>query len=127
MGTTGPSPVHLLLALIHDRKNGAHRALAQCGVDVSRLRAAAMQLARGRIGPPRNHPKDQESEKRPTTAHRAAPGATHAAGVKISLPPRPTPTATTITTATAIANATSTATATSTSTSTGTPNPQRKR
>src|SRR6478672_8507358 len=40
MGTSGPSALHLLLALIHDRKNGAHRALAQCGVDVARLRAA---------------------------------------------------------------------------------------
>src|SRR5215510_6960124 len=69
MGTTGPSALHLLLALIHDRKNGAHRALAQCGVDVARLRAAAMQLALGRIGPRRNPSEDQESERRPTASH----------------------------------------------------------
>src|SRR5262245_51052725 len=81
MGTAAPSAIHLLLPLIHDRKNGAHRALAQCGVDVSRLRAAAMQLALGRIGPRRNHPQDQDTEKRP--AQRSAPSATHAAGVKV--------------------------------------------
>jgi ATP-dependent Clp protease ATP-binding subunit ClpC len=117
MGTAGPSAIHLLLALIHDRKNGAHRALAQCGVDVSRLRAAAMQLALGRIGPRRNHPQDQESEKRPTAAHRAAPSATHAAGVKVPLLPRPTA----IPTATSTATSTSTSTPTPTSTSTATP------
>src|SRR4051812_30315399 len=76
MGTAGPSAIHLLLALIHDRKNGAHRALAQCGVDVSRLRAAAMQLALGRIGP-RRVTSEQTAEKRPQV------------GVAISLLPPP--------------------------------------
>jgi ATP-dependent Clp protease ATP-binding subunit ClpC len=53
LGSAAPGPLHLLLALIHERGSGAHRALAQCGVDVSRLRAAAMQLALGRVGPRR--------------------------------------------------------------------------
>src|SRR5262245_18761478 len=47
MGAHSPSAVHLLIALVHDRKAGAHRVLSQCGVDVARLRAAAMQLALG--------------------------------------------------------------------------------
>jgi len=88
MGTTGPSALHLLLALIHDRKNGAHRALAQCGVDVARLRAAAMQLALGRIGPRRNQPQDRESEKRPAAA-RMSQVASRAIGVKVPILPRP--------------------------------------
>ena len=90
MGTSGPSALHLLLALIHDRKNGAHRALAQCGVDVARLRAAAMQLALGRIGPRRNLPQDQETERRPPASHRATQASSRAMGVKVPLtPPRP--------------------------------------
>src|SRR5262249_844738 len=64
------------------------RALAQCGVDVARLRAAAMQLALGRIGPRRNVPEDQETERRPT-AHRATQAPARAAGVKVDLTPRP--------------------------------------
>src|SRR5260370_20512435 len=88
MGTTGPSPVHLLLALIHDRKNGAHRALAQCGVAVARLRAAAIQLALGRAGPRRNTPDDRESECRPTVSHRPTQAASRALGVKVPLTPR---------------------------------------
>jgi ATP-dependent Clp protease ATP-binding subunit ClpC len=89
MGTNGPSALHLLLALIHDRKNGAHRALAQCGVDVARLRAAAMQLALGRIGPRRNLPQTEETERRPTVSHRATGAPSRALGVKIDLMPRP--------------------------------------
>src|SRR5882762_7246487 len=88
MGTAGPSAIHLLLALIHDRKNGAHRALAQCGVDVARLRAAAMQLALGRIGPRRS--QDHETEPRPN-AQRAVQTAVRAAGIQVSLLPRSTP------------------------------------
>src|SRR5204862_2517354 len=80
------------LALIHDRKNGAHRALAQCGVDVARLRAAAMQLALGRIGPRRNQAQDHETEKRPPAA-RATQIVSRAIGVKMPILPRPlTPT-----------------------------------
>jgi ATP-dependent Clp protease ATP-binding subunit ClpC len=88
MGTVGPGALHLLLALIHDRKNGAHRALAQCGVDVARLRAAAMQLALGRIGPRRNLP-DQDAEQRPSASHRSNQAPSRAMGVKVNLTPRP--------------------------------------
>ena len=92
MGTTGPagpSAIHLLLALIHDRKNGAHRALAQCGVDVSRLRAAAMQLALGRIGPRRS--QERETEVRPVVERVSEVGTRGGSGVKVSLLPRPKP------------------------------------
>jgi ATP-dependent Clp protease ATP-binding subunit ClpC len=88
MGTSGPGTIHLLLALIHDRKNGAHRALAQCGVDVARLRAAAMQLALGRIGPRRTHTDDQESHKR-AGAPRSAATTTAQSAVRIPLLPQP--------------------------------------
>ena len=41
------STLHVLLALLADRGLAAHRALAQAGVDLGRLRAAAMQVALG--------------------------------------------------------------------------------
>jgi ATP-dependent Clp protease ATP-binding subunit ClpC len=54
--TTGaPSAIHLLFALCHERTSAAHRALTQCGADVTKLRTAAMQLAMG-IAQPRRHP-----------------------------------------------------------------------
>src|SRR5262249_11304454 len=39
--------LHLLLAVLADRRSAAHRALVQSGVDLGRLRTAAMQLALG--------------------------------------------------------------------------------
>ena len=42
-----PNALHLLLALLADRRCAAHRALIQCGVDLGRLRTAAMQIALG--------------------------------------------------------------------------------
>jgi ATP-dependent Clp protease ATP-binding subunit ClpC len=85
MGTASPGPIHLLLALIHDRKCGAHRALAQCGVDVARLRGAAMQLALGRVGPRRNAHERAEAP-RPATTAKAPPS--YALGTTIPLFPR---------------------------------------
>ncbi|HLM75577.1 MAG TPA: Clp protease N-terminal domain-containing protein, partial [Polyangiaceae bacterium] len=41
------SALHVLLALLADRGLAAHRALGQAGVDLGRLRAAAMQVALG--------------------------------------------------------------------------------
>ena len=88
MGTAAPGPIHLLLALIHDRKTGAHRALAQCGVDVSRLRAAAMQLALGRVNPRRNTEERVEAP-RPSTSAAKSTSAAFAVGTTIPLFPRP--------------------------------------
>jgi ATP-dependent Clp protease ATP-binding subunit ClpC len=50
-----PNAVHLLFALCQERGSAAHRALEQCGADVGKVRAAAMQLAMG-LAPPRRHP-----------------------------------------------------------------------
>jgi ATP-dependent Clp protease ATP-binding subunit ClpC len=87
MGTSGPNAIHLLLALIHDRKNGAHRALAQCGVDVARLRGAAMQLALGRIGPRRSSSEDLESAKRANPPRSATQTSGQSAAVRIPILP----------------------------------------
>jgi ATP-dependent Clp protease ATP-binding subunit ClpC len=74
-GAREPDALHLLLALCHDRGAGSHRALEQCGVDVGKLRAAAMQIAQG-ITPPRRRPV-------------GAPQAVSASSDRPSMPPRP--------------------------------------
>lgn len=51
-GRTEAAALHLLFALCQEPKTAAHRALVQCGTDVTRLRVASMQLAMG-IAPPR--------------------------------------------------------------------------
>jgi ATP-dependent Clp protease ATP-binding subunit ClpC len=45
-----PSAVHLLIALISNRRTAAYRALDQSGVNVSRLRLVAMNLILGLVG-----------------------------------------------------------------------------
>src|SRR5689334_6328324 len=42
-----PTALHLLLALLADRSAAAHRSLVHAGVDLARLRTAAMQVALG--------------------------------------------------------------------------------
>ena len=44
--------VHVLFALCQESGTAAHRALVQCGSDITRLRTSAMQLAMG-LAPPR--------------------------------------------------------------------------
>lgn len=44
--------IHVLFALCQETGTAAHRALVQCGTDVTRLRVASMQLAMG-LAPPR--------------------------------------------------------------------------
>jgi ATP-dependent Clp protease ATP-binding subunit ClpC len=44
--------VHVLFSLCQETGTAAHRALVQCGTDVTRLRTSAMQLAMG-LAPPR--------------------------------------------------------------------------
>ena len=51
-GRGDPSRIHLLFALLQETGTAAHRALVQCGVDVTRLRATTMSLAMG-LAPPR--------------------------------------------------------------------------
>src|SRR5215471_16798939 len=50
MGALEPLGVHLLIALLSERRSAAHRALDQCGVDTSRLRVAAMNIGLGLVG-----------------------------------------------------------------------------
>jgi ATP-dependent Clp protease ATP-binding subunit ClpC len=45
-----PGALHLLISLLSDRRSAAYRALDQCGVDVHRLRLAAMNQALGLLG-----------------------------------------------------------------------------
>ena len=42
-----PNAIHLLYALCHERETVAAKAIAQCGLDVAKLRTAAMQVAMG--------------------------------------------------------------------------------
>lgn len=49
---TDARSVHVLFALCQETGTAAHRALVQCGTDVTRLRTSAMQLAMG-LAPPR--------------------------------------------------------------------------
>ncbi|MBX3220414.1 MAG: ATP-dependent Clp protease ATP-binding subunit [Labilithrix sp.] len=46
--------IHVLFALCQDPGTAAHRALVQCGTDVTRLRVASMQLAMGLLPPRRS-------------------------------------------------------------------------
>ena len=52
IGRTEARSVHVLFALCQETGTAAHRALVQCGTDVTRLRTSAMQLAMG-LAPPR--------------------------------------------------------------------------
>ena len=49
-----PNALHVLIALVSDRKGSAHLALSACGVDINRLRAQAMNLGLGLVGPRRH-------------------------------------------------------------------------
>jgi len=66
-GSTAPTAIHLLFALCQDRTSAAHRALQQCGADVTKLRTAAMQLAMG-IMPPRRHPPATRASLPPSSS-----------------------------------------------------------
>jgi ATP-dependent Clp protease ATP-binding subunit ClpC len=48
-----PTALHLLLALLSDRGAAAHRSLVHAGVDLARVRTAAMQVALGVVAPRR--------------------------------------------------------------------------
>jgi len=51
--TRDAGAIHLLFALCQERTTAAHRAITQCGSDVTKLRAAAIGLAMGMVGPRR--------------------------------------------------------------------------
>jgi ATP-dependent Clp protease ATP-binding subunit ClpC len=64
---TAPTALHLLLAVLGDRRTAAHRALVASGVDLARLRARGMQLALGMISvrPSRPLPPSPEALEAP--------------------------------------------------------------
>ncbi|HVW30726.1 MAG TPA: ATP-dependent Clp protease ATP-binding subunit [Polyangiaceae bacterium] len=62
MGAPEPVGVHLLIALLSERKSAGHRALDQCGVDVNRLRVAAMNVGLGLVGRRRIVTRHDEQE-----------------------------------------------------------------
>ncbi|MCC6899611.1 MAG: ATP-dependent Clp protease ATP-binding subunit [Polyangiaceae bacterium] len=70
MGGAEPGALHLLLALISDRHTAAHRALDQHGVDLARLRAAAMSVGLGLVGRRRSAPR-RENDEEPKQAQAA--------------------------------------------------------
>jgi ATP-dependent Clp protease ATP-binding subunit ClpC len=93
-----PSAIHLLFALCQERASSAHRTLEQCGVDVAKLRTAAMQLAMG-IAPERRHPPARAPmlptpprAPAPVQGEARQPSATSARLVAIPEPVRAVPT-----------------------------------
>ncbi|WP_437896444.1 AAA family ATPase [Sorangium sp. So ce124] len=72
-----PAALHLLLALLSDRSSAAHRALTQSGVDLARLRTAALQIALGVVQARRTPSRLLQDGGAPETP--AAPAATPAA------------------------------------------------
>jgi ATP-dependent Clp protease ATP-binding subunit ClpC len=57
-GAREATAIHLLVALLRNRKLGAHRALLQSGIDMARLHAAAIAVANGLVEPRRTVAKD---------------------------------------------------------------------
>jgi ATP-dependent Clp protease ATP-binding subunit ClpC len=55
-----PSGIHVLVVLLSNRRYAAYRALAQCGVDIARLRSAATRIALGLVARPRDRKASSE-------------------------------------------------------------------
>ncbi|XYH97414.1 AAA family ATPase [Sorangium sp. So ce1128] len=72
-----PAALHLLLALLSDRSSAAHRALTQSGVDLARLRTAALQIALGVVQARRSSPpragQDGGAPEKPAAPARTSP------------------------------------------------------
>ncbi len=76
---TGARSVHVLFALCQETGTAAHRALVQCGTDVTRLRTSAMQLAMG-LAPPRRMPASSASSAS-SSASSASSSSTRSRGI----------------------------------------------
>ncbi|MBL8743793.1 MAG: hypothetical protein JNK04_21940, partial [Myxococcales bacterium] len=87
-----PTSLHLLVALLSERRLASFRALLQSGVDAVRLRTAALSLAHG-VVLPRREVRSLERE-RPASESPAAPPSDRPSVVPLSprlVPARPTP------------------------------------
>jgi ATP-dependent Clp protease ATP-binding subunit ClpC len=88
--TVPPGGLHVLLALLSNRRFAAFRALGQCGIDIPRLRSAVTQVMLGLVAPPRPR-SSRRNGSRPEPVRRDAPqGAPSRSNVGDSgrLPPR---------------------------------------
>ncbi|WP_394833936.1 ATP-dependent Clp protease ATP-binding subunit [Pendulispora rubella] len=85
-----PSGLHLLYALCQDRTCAAHRAIAQCGTDVAKVRTHALQLATGIAMPRRTMRSSIPISARPLLAPSLPPPVPPAL-VSPPLPPPPKP------------------------------------
>jgi len=84
--------IHLLFALCQERTTAAHRAITQCGSDVTKLRAAAIGLAMGIVGPRRTTQAKQLSLAPVPTSAPNRPTRTALAPTPQAQPaPRPAP------------------------------------
>ncbi len=85
------TPLHVLLSLLSDRSAGAHRALLQSGVDLGRLRSAAMAIALGVVSARRPLNSSNSKELKPVRAADkpalAPPSPIASAGVAVKLLP----------------------------------------
>ncbi|MBM4358056.1 MAG: ATP-dependent Clp protease ATP-binding subunit [Deltaproteobacteria bacterium] len=65
-----PSTIHVLVALLSNRRFAAQRVLEQCGVDIARLRTAAMRVVNGSVHPPRPAGRSDDGAPLPRQAQR---------------------------------------------------------
>jgi ATP-dependent Clp protease ATP-binding subunit ClpC len=78
-----PGALHLLISLLSDRRTAAYRVLDQCGVDVNRLRLAAMNQALALLG---REPIVRRGEVPGKLQTHLAQGASNAAGSRPGAP-----------------------------------------
>lgn len=82
--------IHVLFAICQDAGTAAHRALVQCGTDVTRLRVASMQLAMGLV-PPRRTSALAQTQTQASQPRATARVTDRASGI-MPIAPRPAPT-----------------------------------
>ena len=85
-GGTDARSVHVLFSLCQETGTAAHRALVQCGTDVTRLRTSAMQLAMG-LAPPRRTTPSAAAQARTSGIMPIAPPVRPTRTTTLSPPP----------------------------------------
>jgi ATP-dependent Clp protease ATP-binding subunit ClpC len=89
-----PTALHLLLALLADRSLAAHRSLVQAGVDLARLRTAAMQVTLGVVAArkiPESSAPTRGSRAEPEAEGRRAPAPARSPATSRARPSSPPP------------------------------------
>jgi ATP-dependent Clp protease ATP-binding subunit ClpC len=93
-GRTEARAVHVLFALCQESGTAAHRAMVQCGIDVTRLRAVTMAIAMG-LAPPRRTPalvRPTATAKPSATSPSAPTGSTATPSPSVTTPSKRTST-----------------------------------